>query len=83
MFRVDGSLEEFETYEEAETELLEIMDDWEILEFIDCSCADILHQFLRRQNITDFEVWFSEKINEAIERLKNNSITEYEDEEDE
>ena len=82
MFYVDGSLEEFKTYEEAETELLEIMDDWEILEFMDCSCADILHQFLRRKNITDFEVWFSEKIDEAIERMKDDLITEYEDEED-
>ena len=85
MFYVVGSLEEFETYEEAETELLEIMDVWEILEFMDCTCADILHRFLHRKNITDFEVWFSEKINEAIERMKVDLITEYEyeDEEDE
>lgn len=83
MFHVEGSLEEFETYEEAETELLEIMDDWEILEFMDCSRADILHRFLLRKNITDFEVWLSEKINDAFERMKDDLITEYEDEEDE
>ena len=82
MFYVEGSLEEFRTYEEAETELLEIMDDEEILEFMDCSRADILHQFLHRKNITDFEVWFSEKIYDAIERMENDLITEYEDEED-
>lgn len=83
MFHVEGSLEEFETYEEAETELLENMEEWEILEFMDCSCVDILHQFLRRKNITDFEVWLSEKVDEAIERMKDNLITEYEEEEDE
>lgn len=83
MFRVEGSLEEFETYEEAEAELLEHMEEWEILEFMDYSCADILYQFLHRKNITDFENWLSGKVDEAIERMKDDLITEYEDEEDE
>lgn len=83
MFHVDGSLEEFETYEEAETELLEIMEAEDILEFMDCNCEEILLRFLRRRDITEFEVWLSEKVNEAIERMKVDLITEYEDEEDE
>lgn len=82
MFHVEGSLEEFETYEEAETELLEIMEVEDILEFMDCNCEEILLRFLRRRDITEFEVWLSEKVNESIERMKNDLITEYEDEED-
>lgn len=82
MFRVDGSLEEFKTYEEAETELLEIMEVEDILEFMDCYCEEILLHFLRRRDITEFELWLSEKVNEAIERMKDDLITEYEDEED-
>ena len=83
MFHIDGSLEEFETYEEAETELLEISTVDDIIEFIDSSYGKVLYEFLHRKNITDFEVWFSEKIDEAIERMKVDLITEYEDEEDE
>ena len=82
MFRVEGSLEEFETYEEAETELYDIMEEYEILEFMDCSSEEILSHFLRRKNITDFEVWLSEKVNDAIERMKDDLITEYEEEEE-
>ena len=82
MFHVDGSLEEFETYEEAENELLEITSNDEILEFMDCSAGKILHEFSRR-NIKDFEQWFHEKIFEAIERMKEELITEYEEEEEE
>ncbi len=82
MFRVEGSLEEFETYEEAETEFFETMDTDEILEFMDCSCGEILRRFLRRKYIIEFGIWFSEKIEEAIERMKDELITEYEEEED-
>lgn len=82
MFRVDGSLEEFKTYEEAENELLEIMEVEDILEFMDCNCEEILLRFLRRRDITEFEVWLSEKVDETIERMKDDLITEYEDEED-
>lgn len=80
MFHVEGSLKEkFKTYEEAETELLEIMEAEDILEFMNCGGLDILHHFLHRRNITDFEVWFSEKIDESIERMKDEFIIEYED----
>lgn len=82
MFVVEGSLEEFKTYEEAETELLEITIVDDIIEFIDSSYGKVLYEFLHRKNITDFEVWFSEKIYDAIERMKDDLITEYEDEED-
>lgn len=83
MFRVEGSLEEFKTYEEAETELLEIMEVEEILEFMDCYCEEILLRFLRRRDINEFEVWLSGKVDEAVERMKDDLITEYEGEEDE
>ena len=82
MFIVDGSLEEFETYEEAETELLENTEVEDILEFMDCDCEEILLRFLRRRDITEFEEWLSEKVNEAIERIKDDLIIEYGDEED-
>ena len=81
MYTVEGSLEEFETYEEAETELLEIMSVDDIIEFIDSSYGKVLYEFLHRKNITDFEVWFSEKIYEAIDRMKIDLITEHEEEE--
>ena len=83
IYRVEGSLEEFETYEEAETELFEIMDTDEILEFMDCSCGEILRRFLHRKDVAEFELWFSIKIEEAIERMKDELIAEYEEEEDE
>ena len=81
MFHVEGSLEEFETYEEAVDELYAIMEVYEILEFMDCTCVDILSRFLKRKNITDFEVWLSEKVNEAITRMENDLIIEYEEDE--
>ena len=83
MFCVEGSLEEFNTYEEAEIELLEIMEVEDILEFMDCNCEEILLRFLRRRNITEFEERLFEKVNESIERMKDDFITEHEDEEDE
>ena len=79
MYTVEGSLEEFETYEEAETELLKIMSVDEVLEFIDCSYDEVLYEFLHRKNITDFEVWFLEQIDEAIDRMKIDLITEHEE----
>ena len=82
MFHVEGSLEEFETYEEAEAELMENMEVYEILEFMDCNCEELLHRFLRRNNINEFENWLSGKVDEAIERMKDDLITECEDEEE-
>ena len=78
MYTVEGSLEEFETYEKAETELLEIMTVDDIIEFIDSSYGKVLYEFLHR-DITDFGIWFSEKIEEAIERMKVDLITEHEE----
>lgn len=83
MFRIEGYfIKEFETYGEAETELLEIIDETDILEAMDCSAEDILWKF-SRENIEVFESWFHEKIFEAIERIKEEQIIEYEEEEEE
>lgn len=82
MFRVEYSLEEFENYEEAETELLETMDVEDILDYMDCNCEEILLHFLRRKSIVEFEAWLSKEIDKAIERINNDLIIEYEDEED-
>lgn len=79
MYKVEGSLEEFETYEEAVTELYETIESCDIVEFIDTSFPQVIDKFFSCGHTDDFYVWFSEKIESAFEQMKNDLITEYEE----
>lgn len=68
--------EKFETYDECSDDFRENMETEDIAEHMTISLEDIIEHFLRRRHPVDFDVWFEEKIYEAIQAAENELIYE-------
>ena len=75
--------EKFETYDECSDDFRENMEAEDIVEHMEITLEDVIRQFLRRRNPTDFDVWFEEKIYEAIQATENELIYECDEDEEE
>lgn len=68
--------EKFETYDECSDDFRENMETEDIAEHMEITLEDAIKHFLRRRHPTDFDVWFEEKIYEAIQAAENELIYE-------
>lgn len=68
--------EKFETYEECSDDFRENMETEDIAEHMEITLEDVIKNFLRRRNPTDFDEWFEEKIEEAMKAAENELIYE-------
>ena len=68
--------EKFETYDECSDDFRENMETEDIAEHIEITFEDVIEHFLKRRNPTDFDVWFEDKIYEAIHAAENELIYE-------
>lgn len=75
--------EKFETYDECSDNFRENMETEDITEHMEISLEDVIRHFLRRRNSTDFDVWFEEKVYEAIQATENEMIYECDEDEEE
>lgn len=75
--------EKFETYDECSDDFRENMETEDITERMTISLEDVVKHFLRRRNPTDFDVWFEEKIYEAIQAAESELIFECDEDEEE
>ena len=68
--------EKFETYDECSDDFRENMEVEDIVERMEITLENVISHFLRRHNSTDFDVWFEEKIYEAILAAEDELIYE-------
>lgn len=68
--------EKFKTYDECSDDFRENMETEDIAEHMEITLEEAIRHFLRRRNPTDFDVWFEEKIYEAIQAAENELIYE-------
>lgn len=68
--------EKFETYDECSDDFRENMETEDIAEHMEITFEDVIRHFLKRRHPTDFDVWFEEKIYEAIQAAENELIYE-------
>lgn len=83
MYTHEYTDEKFDTYDECSDDFRENMETEDITEHMTISLEDVVRHFLRRRNSTDFDVWFEEKIYEAIQGAENELIYECDEDEEE
>lgn len=66
----------FKTYDECSDDFRENMELTDITDFLEICLEDVISHFLKRRNTTDFDVWFEEKIYEAIQSAEDELIFE-------
>lgn len=83
MYTHEYTDEKFDTYEECSDDFRENMEITDITGHLEISLENIVSHFLRRRNPTDFDVWFEEKIYEAIQAAESELIFECDEDEEE